>query len=73
MDSTKDPKDPLLLSKNEAAKVLGVSVRTIENLLRRCDLPSVPIGRRRMIPVNALTVFVRRRTTHAGRELAGVQ
>jgi len=51
---------PLLLSKTEVASQLGVCVRTVEKLLKNCDLPSVRIGRRRMIPYAALKNFLRR-------------
>lgn len=54
--------EPLLLSKADAAEKLGVSIRTIENLIARCELASIPIGRRRMIPLTTLITFVRRRT-----------
>jgi excisionase family DNA binding protein len=50
----------LLLSKREAALALGVSVRTIENLLAAKCLRSVQIGARRLIPVSGLETFARR-------------
>jgi excisionase family DNA binding protein len=42
----------------EAALRLGLSARTIANLIRRNELPSRKVGRRRIIPVAALEAFV---------------
>jgi excisionase family DNA binding protein len=50
----------LLLSKREAAFALGVSVRTIENLLAAKRLRSVQIGARRLIPLSKLETLARR-------------
>ena len=44
----------------EAARRLGLSVRTIATLVRRRQLASRKVGRRRIIPVVALEAFVRR-------------
>ena len=44
----------------EAARRLGLSVRTIATLVRRRQLASRKVGRRRIIPVMALEAFVRR-------------
>jgi len=44
----------------EAARRLGLSVRTIATLVARRDLPSRKVGRRRIIPVSALARFVGR-------------
>jgi len=52
----------LLLSKREAAQSLGISVRTLENLVARKLLESRRLGRRRMIPASALAQFARRDT-----------
>jgi excisionase family DNA binding protein len=43
----------------EAARRLGVSTRTVATLVRRRELPSRKVGRRRIIPVLALEAFVR--------------
>jgi excisionase family DNA binding protein len=43
----------------EAALRLGLSARTIANLIKRNELPSRKVGRRRIIPVTALEAFVR--------------
>lgn len=52
----------LLCSKREASEAIGCSVRTIENLIARKQLPSRRVGRRRMIPCAALAQFARRDT-----------
>jgi excisionase family DNA binding protein len=44
----------------EAARRLGVSPRTIATLIARGELLSRKIGRRRVIPVEALEKFLRR-------------
>jgi excisionase family DNA binding protein len=43
----------------EAARRLGLSVRTVATLVLRRELPSRKVGRRRIIPVLALEAFVR--------------
>jgi excisionase family DNA binding protein len=50
----------LLVSKREAASALSVSVRTVENLIRRKELLARKIGRRTLIPLSALESFARR-------------
>ncbi|MFZ3330036.1 MAG: helix-turn-helix domain-containing protein [Candidatus Acidiferrales bacterium] len=54
--------DKILCSKREAAEILGVSVRTIENLIVRKLLISRQVGRRRLIPYAALVQVARRDT-----------
>lgn len=43
------PRSKLLLSISEAAEILSISRRTVENLLARRDLESRKIGSRRLI------------------------
>ncbi len=43
----------------EAARRLGLSLRTVATLVLRRELPSRKVGRRRIIPVLALEAFVR--------------
>jgi excisionase family DNA binding protein len=50
----------------EAARRLGVSPRTIATLIARGELLSRKIGRRRVIPVEALERFLRRDHSTAG-------
>ena len=49
----------LLLSKKEAANAIGVSVRTLENLLSLKELRSVRVGRRRLVPSREISRFCR--------------
>jgi excisionase family DNA binding protein len=42
----------------EAALRLGLSARTIANLIKRKELPSRKVGRRRIIPIAALEAFL---------------
>lgn len=50
----------LLVTKREAASALSVSIRTIENFIRRKDLAARKIGRRTLIPLASLEAFARR-------------
>jgi excisionase family DNA binding protein len=52
--------EPLLVSKRCAAAMLGLSVRTLENLLSLKELPARRIGRRCLIERQALERFARR-------------
>jgi excisionase family DNA binding protein len=49
---------PLLLSPEDAARVLGISRTSLFKLLREGRLPGVHVGRRRLIPAQALQKFV---------------
>jgi excisionase family DNA binding protein len=51
----------------EAARRLGLSARTVATLVARRQLASRKVGRRRIIPVAALEVFIRRAPTNSGR------
>ncbi len=58
----------------EAARRLGVSPRTIATLIARGELLSRKIGRRRVIPVEALEKFLRRdHDTQPDREKAAAR
>ena len=48
----------------EAARRLGLSTRTVATLIARRELPSRKVGRRRIIPVAALEIFIG--TDHLG-------
>jgi len=54
--------EKLLYSKKEASEILGVSTRTIENMVARKLLASRRVGRRRLIPYAALVQITRRDT-----------
>ena len=65
--------DKILCSKREAAELLGVSIRTIENMIVRKLLVSRQFGRRRLIPYAALVQVARRDTPLiTGRQDKGV-
>ena len=49
---------PLLVDRREAARLLGVSPGTIDNLRTRGELPSVKIAARRLFDVADLRWFV---------------
>ena len=50
----------LLFSQKESARILGVSLRTLQNLISAKELPVRRIGRRVLIHRNDLEVFARR-------------
>jgi excisionase family DNA binding protein len=68
------PTDPneavvkLLHSKAEAAQMLNLSLRTIDNLIAFKELPVRRIRRRVLIPHSALMSFIK--TDHLGQEAA---
>jgi excisionase family DNA binding protein len=43
----------------EAARRLGLSARTVATLIRRRELRSRKVGRRRLVPVSELAAFIR--------------
>jgi len=51
---------PLLLSKQATAHTLGVCLRTVTTLLQTKQLPCRRIGRRTLIPRQAVIEFARR-------------
>jgi len=50
----------ILLSKKEAANALSVSIRSLEYLIARRELPTRRVGRRVLIPSSAVEQFARR-------------
>jgi excisionase family DNA binding protein len=52
--------EPLLISKRTAASMLGLSLRTLENIISVKELPVRRIGRRCLIERQALERFARR-------------
>ena len=54
--------DSILVSKRDAARMLSVSTRTIDNLIRAKRLSVRRIGRRTLIPRSALEQLARRDT-----------
>lgn len=60
--------EQLAVSIPEAARRLGLSIRTVATLVSRRELASRKVGRRRIIPVAALEAFVKdTRGNSAGR------
>jgi excisionase family DNA binding protein len=51
--------DTLLLSKQEAARVLGLSLRSLEHLISRQEIPTRKIGRRVLIARSAVELFAK--------------
>lgn len=45
---------PLLLTRYEAAELLGISYGYLDRLIRTGEIPSVKLGRRRKIPRTAV-------------------
>ena len=52
------PVKPRLASRQTAATILGVSVRTVDRLLADGTFPVVHIGSRSMIPMDAIDDFI---------------
>lgn len=55
-----EARPPLLVSKRDAAGLLSLCLRSIDNLIAAKQLPCRRIGRRVLIPYNALVAFARR-------------
>ena len=51
---------PLVYSVDETAVALGVSARTVRNLLRRGELVRRKIGSRTLVPITSVQAFLRR-------------
>jgi excisionase family DNA binding protein len=50
---------PILVSKRDAASLLGVCLRSIDNYIATKELPCRRLGRRVLIPHSALVAFAR--------------
>lgn len=57
--------EPLLVSIDEAARMLGVSHRMTIKLLDAKELRSLKVGRRRMVPVSAIHEYIAERLDDA--------
>jgi hypothetical protein len=59
--------EPLLVSKRTAATMLGISVRTLENLIAAREIIPRYIGKRCLLEVRKIEQFARRdhRTKHS--------
>ena len=52
--------EPLLISRREAARMLSISVRTLDYMIAAKEIPARRIHRRTLISVAALQQFARR-------------
>lgn len=59
------PDERLLLSVNEAARLLGIGRTLMYELLGSGEIDSVHVGRLHKVPAEALTAFVERRRRSA--------
>ncbi|RKE20114.1 helix-turn-helix domain-containing protein [Streptomyces sp. TLI_171] len=67
LSATQDHDSTLIaLTVEEAARRLGVGRTTMFALIRTGEVPSIPIGRLRRVPAEALTQYVRRRMQESG-------
>lgn len=57
MNTPTDATMPILLSKRRAADVLGISLRTVDNLIATGQLSVARVGRRVLLPRKALERF----------------
>jgi excisionase family DNA binding protein len=60
MENVQQPKAPLLVSKREAATLLGVCLRSIDYYISRKELPCRRLGKRILIPYSSLQSFAKR-------------
>ena len=51
---------PLLLTREQVAKLLNVSLRTVSNLLARRELARRKIGTKTLIPRSSVEAFLRK-------------
>ena len=63
---TPEKLQPVALRVNDAAKLTGVSDRTVWDLIRKGYLPSLRIGTRVLVPYSALVDFVTSRSDKTG-------
>jgi Helix-turn-helix domain len=59
MDRNNKERTPLAVSKRDAAAMLGISVRSVENYLAVKRLVARKIGRRTVVMVSSLQSFLR--------------
>ena len=50
---------PWLVSRAETARLLGISIRALERMIARGEVPSRMLGRRRLVPRDFLERFVK--------------
>ena len=52
--------DKILVNRKEACRLLSLSLRSLDYLIMRRELPARRVGRRVLIPRHALELFARR-------------
>lgn len=55
-----DPRQPLLISQPEAARLLGICLRTLGYLISNKEIAAVRIGKRTLVRYSSLVNFTRR-------------
>ena len=60
--------EQILVSRQDAAKALSVSVRSVDYMIARGELPARKLGKRTLIPRAALERFARSPETAKGAE-----
>lgn len=55
-----DPRQPLLVSQAEAARLLGICLRTLGYLVANKEIAAVRIGKQTLVRYSSLLSFVRR-------------
>ncbi len=60
MLDTHEKEARLLVPRQDAASILSISIRTLDYLIARNELPARRLGRRVLIPRQALEEFARR-------------
>lgn len=65
-DVVHDPLAPLLLSETDAAKLLGISARSVFSLCASGQLPVVRINRRKLIDRRDVEALIARAKTGSG-------
>ena len=58
--------EQILVSRQEAAKALSISVRSLDYMIARGELPARKLGKRTLIPRAALEKFARNPESAAG-------
>lgn len=65
METATSKAAPQLLRREEVAERLGISLRAADELILTKQLPSLKIGKRRLVSDSALAAFIRKRESVA--------
>ncbi len=63
--ATAKPAAPQLLTREQVAQRLGVSIRTADTLILSRQIASLKIGKKRLVSETALAAFIRRHEQEA--------